>query len=266
MKLNNRTIWVTGASSGIGEALALGLASKNCTLILTARNLEALERVKQACLEAGAKRVEVLALDMSQPTAIEAAVLQINSLGLSCDVLINNSGVSQRSFGIETPITVDRSIMEVNYFGAVYLSKLLAPGMVNQRSGMLVAISSLSGKFGWKQRSAYAASKFALVGFFESLRAELADKHVQVLLVFPGRIKTNISMKAITASGEAHNQMDAAQSNGISAETCARRIIHAMENDKKEILIAGKEGLMLYIRRLAPWLYFRIAANRNPNI
>lgn len=265
MKLSDSTIWITGASSGIGEALAIGLARKQCTLILTARNLEALEKVKTNCLNAGARRVEVISLDMAQPTAIDAACMHVHSLGLHCDILINNSGVSQRSLGLETPVSVDRTIMEVNYFGAIHLSKILAQDMVSKQSGMLVAISSLSGKFGWKQRSAYAASKFALVGFFESLRAELANQHVQVLLVFPGRIQTNISLKAITATGEAHNQMDAAQSGGISAEVCAQRIIHAMENDKKEIVIAGKEVLMLYIRRLAPWLYYRMAANRNPN-
>ena len=261
MELNGKTVWITGASSGIGAALAVALSVKGCSLILSARRREQLQEVAGQCHT----KAMIVVMDVSDQKSIIGAWQEIQASGGMPDILINNSGISQRSAALETQIETDRRIMEVNYFGAVTLTKLVAPYLVQKGSGMIVNISSLSGKFGWKLRSSYAASKFALLGFFESLRAELEGSGVEVLNVIPGRIRTEIAQHAVLGDGSAYAKSDRGQETGIPVEVCAGKIVRAMKKKKKEIVIARIDGLMIHIRYWMPWLYYRIAAKRDPN-
>ena len=154
--------------------------------------------------------------------------------------------------------------MEVNYFGAVALTKAVLPVMQKQQSGHIVAISSIAGKFGFYWRSAYAAAKHALQGFFESLYLEEAKNNIHVTLVFPGKINTPISMSAINEKGEAHDEMDHNQETGMSAELCAQKIIRAIDKKKQEVLIGNKEIWAVYIKRYCPWLFWRIIKKQSP--
>ncbi|KRP07868.1 MAG: hypothetical protein ABR95_03090 [Sphingobacteriales bacterium BACL12 MAG-120813-bin55] len=265
MKIEGKTIWVTGASSGIGRAIAIELAKSGGRLILSARSREGLQSTQKVCLQY-TEMAEVVVMDVASESSIMEAWKQVQETVDVVDILINNSGISQRATAASTTMAVARQIMEVNYFGAIQLSKLVLPGMLRQRSGYIVVTGSLSGKFGWKQRSSYAASKFALQGYYESLRAETADQQVQVMMVIPGRIKTDISLHSVTADGTQNQKMDKAQEGGIPADVCARKVVKGIIADKKEIIISGFERLMITIRFLAPWLYYRIAAKRDPNI
>ncbi|MBC8047845.1 MAG: SDR family oxidoreductase [Fimbriimonadaceae bacterium] len=260
----NKVIWVTGASSGIGKELALQFAKGKSWLILSARSIEALEQTKKDCLQFTDK-IEILPLDLSDTASLKNISEKALALFGTIDILINNGGISQRSDAINTPLEIDRKIMEVNYFGNIALTKHVLPVMQKNNGGKIVVISSMSGKFGWKQRTAYAASKFALQGFYESLRSEIQKDNITVLIVSPGRIKTNISLNAITKDGTAYNKMDEGQLNGIPVETCAKKIISSIKRNKKEIIIAREERILHLIRKFIPSVYYRMAANRNPN-
>jgi len=259
MNYNGKVVWITGASSGIGEALSHQFAKEKAKLVLSARNQEALNSVKAQCEALGAQCL-VLPLDVTDMEAAPLAFAKVIAHFGRVDVLINNSGISQRSLAAETPMDIDRKIMEVNYFGAIALTKAVLPQMLVQQSGHLVAISSVVGKFGFPLRSAYSASKHALHGYYESVRAENQNQGLKVMLVCPGRVKTNISYNALAKDGSKHGVMDDAQAQGISAEDCAHQIIQSMKRNKKEIWIGGKEVLMVYIRKYLPFLFYKLAA------
>ena len=180
------------------------------------------------------------------------------------DILINNGGISQRSLAIETPVDVDRKIMETNFFGAVALTKEVLPALVKDNGGNIVVISSVTGKFGFPLRTAYSASKHALQGFFEALRAELYDKNIKITIVSPGRIVTDISLNAITKNGTKHGVMDDGQAAGMPADVCAQKIISAVSKNKKELWIGGKEVLLIYIRKFLPPLFHMLARKVKP--
>ena len=260
----NKIVWITGASSGIGEALAIEFAKLKSKLILSARREDELIRVQNNC-KTFTSEVEILPFDLTSVDFNSISQKAISIFG-SIDVLINNGGISQRSTAVETPVEIDRKIMELNYFSNIALTKAVLPEMIKNNKGRIVVMSSLSGKYGWKQRSAYSASKFALHGFYESLQAELSNTNLNVMIVCPGRVKTNISFNALKADGTKHNKMDVAQEKGIPADVCARKIISGLKSNKKELMIAGKEKLLLMIRRVIPSLYYNIAAKRDPNV
>ncbi len=264
MHLKDKVVWITGASSGIGEALAIELAKHQAKLILSGRNTDALQLVTNNCSQYTSS-IEILPFDLEDIDNFPSIAKTAISFYHRIDILINNGGISQRSDATETPLEIDRKIMEVNYFGNIALTKNLLPHFIKNKAGHVVVISSLSGKFGWRQRSAYAASKFALHGFYESMRAELFDKNISVLMVCPARVKTNISLHAITKDGSESNTMDEAQQKGIDADVCARKIIKAILSGRKEIFITRFEIVLLYIRRIFPSLYYKIAAKRDPN-
>jgi short-subunit dehydrogenase len=180
------------------------------------------------------------------------------------DILINNGGYSQRSEAIETPIEIDRQLMEVNYFSYVALTKAVLPYMKRQKGGQIIAISSIAGKFGFYLRSSYSAAKHALHGFFESLRLETEGFGIKTLLVCPGKIKTNVSLNAVTANGKTHNKMDESHENAMSADECAKLIIKGIRNNKEEIFIGGKEILMINIRRFFPRLFSKLLRKQSP--
>lgn len=256
-RFQDKVVWITGASSGIGEALAVAFAREGARIVLSARREEELQRVKKA---AGLDDSRALLLpfdlgNIGDPDALTRRVLE--RFG-RIDVLVNNGGISQRSYASDTPVDIDRRIMEVNYFSAVLLTKSVLPQLLKQKSGHIVAMSSISGKFGFYLRTAYSASKHALHGFYESLRLEVEESGLRVLIVCPGKIRTNISLHALTESGQPHNQMDQSQAEGMPAETCAAQILDAMIANKEEVLIGGREIKAVWLKRHFPGIFARV--------
>lgn len=246
--------WVTGASSGIGKAIAHAIAEKGGTLILSARNLNELENLRSTL--PNPEKHSVLALDLEKSDEFASKVEWIIQKYKHVDFLFNNGGLSQRSEAGETPLEVDRRIMEINYFGNIALTKTVLPYFQQQQFGHFVITSSIAGKFGFYLRSAYSASKHALHGFYESLALEEAKNNIHVTLVCPGKINTPISTNALTATGEKHGVMDHNQATGMSAETCAAQILLAVSKQKREVLIGNKETWAVTLRRFLPQQLF----------
>ena len=220
----NKVVWITGATSGIGEALAKEFALQGAKIIISSRRIEELERVKNL-LKLPEGDLLILPLDLEDLSNINIlSQLVINKFG-RIDILVNNGGISQRSLTKDTSIETDRKLMEVNFFGTVALTKSVLPYFLKQKGGHIVVVSSIVGKFGFHLRSAYAASKHALHGFFESLRMEIYNENVKVLIVCPGKIRTNISINAYTGDGSKHGKMDDSTNKGLSPEDFARKIL-----------------------------------------
>lgn len=255
MPFQDKVAWITGASSGIGEALAYALSAQGARLVLSARRAEELARVQQQC--ANAEAHYVLPLDLTTIDAAPVVQQVLDHVG-PIDLLLHSGGVSQRSTVMETSLAVQRRIMEINYFGAIALTHAVLPGMLARKSGHLVVISSLSGKISTPRRSAYAASKHALHGFFDALRAEVYNEGVRVTIVCPGYIKTNLSYNALTGKGDTHGQMDPTQAKGLEPAKLAERILEAIDRQEEEVLIGGKEVLAVYLKRFFPGLYSRM--------
>ncbi len=257
MNLKDRVFWLTGASSGIGEALAYELNTQGVKLIISARNTAALHRVKQNC--AVPENIAVLTLDLSEQDTLPAKANEAMLLFGALDGMIHCAGISQRSLAKETLVAVDRRLMEVNYFAPITLTKALLPYFLQQKKGHLVVITSVVGKYGTPLRSGYAGSKHALHGFFDSLRAENAKDGLKVTLVCPGFIRTNLTMNALTADGSPQQKMDSTTENGILPAHCAKRIVRAMAQEREEIIIAGfKEKLGVYAKRFIPRVFSKV--------
>lgn len=255
MELRGKIVWLTGASSGIGEALAYALAREGARLIISARRQEELERVRAATGLAQAD-IMTLPLDLEKQDNFETKKNEVLAKFKRIDVLINNGGVSQRSLAKDTRIEIDRKLFEINFFGTLALTKTILPVFLKQQSGLIVTVSSAVGKFGSPWRSSYAASKHALHGFFDSLRAEVYKDGICVLLVCPGFVVTNISYNALQGDGTKLNSMDNATSKGITKEECARQIIAAIKSDKEEVVVSNfKEKLGVYVKRFFPSLF-----------
>ena len=259
-----KVVWITGASSGIGEALARAFWAAGADLVLSARRKEELERVSASLPSVPGRRCLVLPMDVSDSPSFPASVERVKDAFGRIDVLVNNAGVSQRSWATETPLEIDRRIMEVNFFGTVALTKCVLPTMLERRAGQIIVISSVAGKFGFYLRSAYSASKHALHGFFESLRMEVHRQGVGVMLVCPGKIRTPISMNALTAEGRPFNAMDEGQLKGVPAEVCADRILKGALRGEEEVYIGGREVRALWIKRLFPGLFSRLIRRQKP--
>ena len=256
--ITNKIVWITGASSGIGEGLVRQLSKMDTKLILSSRKLEALEKVKASLPEQARENIKILTLDLSQPDTLDEKAKEALELFGNIDVLIHSGGISQRAMALDTQIEVDRRIMEVDYFSTVILTKAILPSMIQNGFGHIVPISSLVGKFGSPYRSGYAAAKHALHGFYDSLRAETYKKNIFVTLVTPGFVKTNVSLNALTEDGKAMNLMDEGQEKGMTAEQCAKKIIKGVEGEKNELLMGGKETVAVYIMRFFPNLFAKI--------
>lgn len=264
-KLTNKTIWITGASSGIGEQLAYQLAERGNKLILSARRKEVLEKVKSNCAEAAQENIHVLPLDLANIESLDEIADAAIKIHGTIDVLINNGGISQRSLVNETSFEVDQRLMNVNYFSAVKLTKKVLPGMIKNNSGHILITSSLVGKFGTPFRSAYSASKHALHGFYEALSAEVWENNIFTTIFCGGYIKTNISLNAITGDGTTHNMMDQNQAGGKTAEDAAKAMIKAVEGNKREIYFGGKEVMGVYLKRFAPKLLAKVVRKMKIN-
>ena len=263
-KLSNKVIWITGASSGIGEALVYELAKKGSRLVISARRKEELERVKGNCPGIAQLNVRILPLDLSESSTLKLHTEAAIQLFGHIDILINNGGISQRSLAKDTELDVDRRIMEVDYFGTLALTKYLLPHFLKNKSGHFVTVSSVMGKIGTPYRTGYAAAKHALHGFFDSLRAELwrDSKNIYVTMVCPGWINTNLSMVALLGDGSPQNKKDDTHKKGMHPAKFAREMIRAIENKKREVYIGGaKEVLAIYLDRYLPNLFSKIVRN-----
>lgn len=254
-----RIIWITGAGSGIGKALSRSYAEKGNTLIVSGRNLDKLEQLKSALSNFDCT-VYPKVLDVSVEEDIQTAVDEILHKFGYVDLLINNAGVSQRSLVKDTDNDVGRRLMETNFFGTIHLTKALLPSMLKRNAGSIVVMSSAAGKFGFPMRSYYGASKHALHGFFDALSLELHKTGINVLLVCPGRINTDIAINALTGDGSSYNKNDHRLEGGVSAENLAKVVKKAEQKKKKEIYYGGQEVLLIYIKRFIPALYRYISA------
>lgn len=254
--LKDKVVWLTGASSGIGEAMTYELIRHECQLIISARREEELERVRTNCPEGLRNNVQVLRLDLEDAESLKERTEAAISIHGRVDILINNGGISQRDLVINTGLGVDRRLMEVNYFGSIALSKYLLPKMVERKQGHHVVVTSGVGIISTPYRSGYAAAKHALHGFYDALRAEHHDDNIAVTLVCPGFVKTNISYNALIGEGEVQNKMDEAQKNGMSAEKFARKAVRAIVHKKEEVYIGGvKEIFAIYVKRFFPSVF-----------
>ena len=256
MDFKNKKVWITGASSGIGEQIAYAFAKEGAHLILSARNKAELERVKNGCTTA--LKVDIVILDIANHAEIFTIAKDVIAKVGAIDVLVNNAGISQRSLAKETDFEVDTHIINVDLLGTIAMTKAVLPTMIAQKSGQIIVISSLMGKFGAPMRSTYAAAKHGLHGFFDTLRAELFDDNIQVLMVCPGFIHTNISLNAVTADGSKQGTMDNATGKGIDPSVLAAKILKALKNGKEEIYVGGREVIGIYLKRFFPRILSRV--------
>lgn len=263
INFRNKTVWITGASSGIGEQLAAEFAGEGARVIISSHEQEELERVK-AKLKPVSDDVHVVVFNLGDPKAVESAADHVLKAFGGVDVLMNNGGISQRALAVETPVEVDRRIMEIDYFAGVILTKALLPGMIERGEGYFGVTSTITGKFGFPMRTAYSAAKHALFGFYESLLAENHKHGIRVTMFSPGRVRTNISINSVDSEGKARGVMDPGQANGITPEACARKMVRSMKRGRRDVLIGRFELIMVYVYKYARRLYYRKARTMNP--
>jgi len=259
MNIKNKVIWLTGASSGIGEEMAYQLCAKGAKLILSARRKEELERVKNACKGTWPEEIKILPLDLSKSEELSEKAKQAEAYFGHIDILINNGGISQRALVKDTDMSVYRRIMEVDYFGPIQLSKLVLPGMLKRKLGQQVVITSATGIISTPYRSAYAAAKHALHGFYDALHAEVYDQNIRVTIIAPGYIQTNVSYNALTGSGVAQQKHDKGIQQGLTPTQAVKKIVNAIENEKEELFFGGyKEMMAVRVKRFFPGLFAKI--------
>ena len=263
--MSDRTIWITGASSGIGEALAARFAQEGARLVLSARRESELERVAERCRSAGlgADQVLVLPLDVTDWEALPGAVqTALNQFG-HIDLLINNAGVSQRSLCVDTDMEVYRQLMEVDVMGQIALTKAVLPHMLERGAGHIAVTASVAGKVGAPLRTGYCAAKHAVMGFFDALRAEVEDQGVHVSTIVPGFIKTDIARNALSGDGQTFDQEDEDIAGGMDVNECAEVVVRGLNAKKREIPVGkGKEMAALWVKRVSPEALFRLAKAR----
>jgi short-subunit dehydrogenase len=256
MRFADQVVWITGASSGIGEACARAFAAEGARLILSSRRPDELERVRRSCREPD--RHFTLPLDLVRPSEFPAMVDGVLQRAGRIDVLVNNGGISQRARAVDADETTERLIMEIDYFGPVALTRAVLPSMLARRSGHVVVVSSVMGYLGTPGRSTYAAAKHALHGYFDSLRAEVWREGIKVTLVCPGYVRTAISANALGPRGERHARTDGTHVSGIAPEDCARALVNGVARGRREVHVGGWEVAGIYLQRFVPWLLARI--------
>lgn len=259
---SGKIVWITGASSGIGEALVKALAKRGATIILSSRREEELKRVMN---EAGLTEENgyVLPIDLNNADHIMPAYEVLKQKFGKIDILVCNAGVVQRFSVLDSTMKTNRHIMELNFFAAIALAKCVLPGMIERKAGNIIVISSVLGKISLPMRSMYAASKHALHGFFEALRGEVFRNNIKVALVTPGYIRTNISLNALDGKGNTYNKMDKGQANGMPAEECAEKILKAVEKGKEDIFVGRNEKYPMLLYRFFPRLFNYMIKRRN---
>lgn len=261
-RLADKVVWVTGASAGIGEAVALEAAERGARLVLSARREAELQRVRAACPDP--ERVAVLPLDLwnfSAPAAAAAAAAFFGPV----DVLVNNAGASSRGLVSNTDLAVYRKVMELDFFAPLALTQAVLPGMLERHAGHVVMIGSVVSRLGTPKRSAYASAKHALAGFTESARAELWKAQIHFTLVMPGFVRTDVTRNALGADGEPIGKTSDLTEGGISPDVCARAICNGIERNAEEVIVGGIETQMLRIKRWAPplssWIIKRVKSS-----
>lgn len=261
---SGKVVWVTGASSGIGEALVHLLARQNAKIILSARHEADLQKVAE---KAGLKKEDhlIISFDLADTSRANDWAKRAIERFSRIDFLINNGGMSQRSEALQTQEAVERNLMEVNYFGHVALSKAVLPWMIKQGGGHVTVVSSIAGKFGFFLRSSYSAAKHALYGYFESLRLENEKNNIKILMACPGKISTQISVKAATGNGSGHGIMDESHKNAVNSIKCAGEILEAIQKNRLEVFIGGKELRALTVKRFFPAFFHSAIRKQRPD-
>ncbi len=270
MRFRDQVVWITGASSGIGEALARAFAAEGATLVLSSRRSGELERVRQSC--AGPDRHAVLPLDLLDRPALIPAVSRVRERFGGVDVLVNNAGVSQRALALEATEESERRILELDYFAPVALTKAVVPLMLARPPGAggirgrIAVVSSVMGYVGTPGRSSYAAAKHALHGYFDSLRAEVHDRGLRVTLACPGYVRTAVSDNALGPDGRARPRREATHERGTSPEGCARAILRGVAHGRNEVYVGGWEVAGIYLQRYLPGVYARLVRRMRWNV
>ena len=257
----NQVVWITGASSGIGEALAKAFAAEGAKTVLSARRQGELERVKQSCVEQGAdgSNVLVLPLDVTDYDAMPGAMQSVLDTFGRVDFLFNNAGIAQRSTCIETELEVYQKIFDVDVMGQIALTKQVLPHMIERKSGHIAITSSVAGKVGVSHRTGYCAAKHAMMGFFDSLRPEVSRHGIKVTTVTPGYIKTQVAEHALVGDGTEFGHTDKNIAGGMDVDRCAAVILAGLRKGKLEIAVGdGPEMKALWVKRFFPNTLFRM--------
>ncbi|MEP2278056.1 SDR family oxidoreductase [Maribacter sp.] len=254
--INNKVVWITGASSGIGEALAYQLNELGAKVILSARREAVLLEVKNKCKFP--HNVSILPLDLTDFDSLETITQKAFKIYDNIDILINNGGLSQRSLIVDTKFEVYQQMIDVNYLGTIKLTKHVLPFFMAQKSGHFVTITSLMGKFSSPYRSGYCGAKHALHGFFDALRMEHEKDNINVSIICPGFIQTNVAKNALTGDGSALQKEDNATENGMPVNECAQKIISAIKQKRFETYIGGKEKFGIYLKRFFPKILHKV--------
>ena len=261
---NNKTIWITGASSGIGRSLTIQLAKLGAKLVITARRKEELEKVK---LECGNAEVHIHPFDLSDLDNLDEFSNSVQKEIGDIDILINNAGISAWSSINGTQFKVYEDVMNLDFFSVVKLIQSVLPNMILRKEGQIVTNTSLLGKFAIKKRSVYASAKHALHGFMDALRAEVYEHNIKVNIVAPGFVNTEVGMKALTEDGTPYGANDRGhESQGMDVNKAANMIIQAIEKNKRESYIVPKFAfprVVLIISRFLPGLAAIIARRYN---
>ncbi|XP_030855679.1 dehydrogenase/reductase SDR family protein 7-like [Strongylocentrotus purpuratus] len=267
--LKDKVVLITGASSGVGEACAIAFYRLGCKVILCARRAPELERVKKELMALKlapgipAHTPHVIPLDLERLDELPDKAKEALELHGYVDILINNGGMSGRGSVVDTVLSVHQKIMNVNHFGSLVLTSAILPNMISRRSGHILAVSSIQGRIAIPFRSAYSASKHAMQAFFDSLRAEVAEHNIQVTVLSPSYIKTNISLSALDGDGSVHAKMDSTTAGGMSTVYVADKVVDAVAKQQRDVVLGPfTHGAAIYIRALVPNLYFWIMAGR----
>ncbi|KAM4631999.1 dehydrogenase/reductase SDR family member 7B isoform 2-T3 [Discoglossus pictus] len=266
--IQDAVVVITGATSGLGKECSKLFYQAGARLVLCGRNQERLEDLVRELSRTKVKssqthKPHMVIFDLSDVETVSSAAEEILHLAGRVDILINNAGISYRGTIADTAVSVDRMVMDTNYFGPVALTKALLPSMIRNRRGHIVAISSVQGKISIPFRSAYAASKHATQAFFDCLRAEMEPHEIDVTVVSPGYIQTNLSINAVTGDGSKYGVMDKNTAEGRTAEEVAKIVLSAVGERRKEVLVAGLvPTLAVYLRALAPQIFFSLMAAR----
>ncbi|MEZ5708284.1 MAG: SDR family NAD(P)-dependent oxidoreductase [Blastomonas sp.] len=250
MRFNGQTVWITGASSGIGEALARAFAAEGAALILSGRREDALRAVADSL----PAQSLMLPFETTDRDTLPGIVEQAIGWRGNVDILVNNAGISQRALAKDTVLDVYDRVITVDLLAPIWLTQLLLPHMIARGSGRIIGISSVAGRIGAPLRTAYSAAKHGLIGYLDALRAETEQTHgLQVHTVLPGSIRTNVSDNALSADGSRHGKTDGPIANGMDPAECARRILDGVASGVREIMIAeGAEEAMALMRHSDP--------------
>ncbi len=254
-----------GASSGIGEALALKFDQLESKVILSSRRENELERIKELSLHP--ENIKILPLDLLDSASFKEKTEQAFSLFGTIDYVFINGGTSSRGYVSDTVMEVHQRIMDLNYFSYVGLTREILPFFKKQGNGHFVVTSSVMGKIGSLCRSAYAASKHALHGFYDCLRAEVAEDNIRVTILTPGYIITNISLYTLTADGSPNRKESKNIDSGLPAGMAADQIIKAVGKNKNEAFIGKKfraEHFSLYLMRFFPDVLHKVVRKFKP--